>query len=168
MNNVIIGMNKERTMRFYLVDTTKICEELTQINQSSPIGSSILGQVAGITGLISLMQKDAPKVSSIIQGSGESGKIIATSENGKVRALITNPFIGNGDHLINLPKYIGLPGTLIVTKDMGLKEPYVSQVELVSGNIAKDFSYYFTVSEQLPTAILSGAPNSLKNNGTTA
>ena len=71
MNNVLIGINKKKSIRFYFIDSTKICEELTNINKSSQIGSSILGQVAGITGLISKMEKNNPKVYTIITGNGE-------------------------------------------------------------------------------------------------
>ena len=51
---------------------------------------------------------------------------------------------------------VGTDGILYVIKDLGMKDPYVGQVPIHSGEIAEDFTYYFTVSEQTPSAVSLG------------
>lgn len=153
------GLGFDGQVRFLITDSTQLVEQLNQINKTSPVAIAALGRSATITALIGLMSKGSDKLSTTINGDGPVGKIIAVANGkGEVKATITNPHVdiglkGNGK--LDVSKAVG-SGSLQVVKDQGLKEPFVGQTELVSGEIAEDYAYYFAKSEQLPTAISAG------------
>ncbi len=93
-----------------------------------------------------------------MRGAGPLGTLIATATpTGEVRALVGNPrpdiaqVAANGK--LNVGAAVGLPGNLTVTRDLAMGEPYVSVVELQSGEIGEDLAYYFVLSEQVPSAV---------------
>ena len=95
-----------------------------------------------------------------INGGGEAEGITVTAhENAVVKGFIGNPY---GDRPLNekgkldVGGYVGKNGNLIIIKDLGMKDPYVGQVPIFSGEIAEDLAYYYTVSEQTPSAVSLG------------
>ena len=95
-----------------------------------------------------------------INGGGEAEGITVTAhENAVVKGFIGNPY---GDRPLNekgkldVGGYVGKNGNLIIIKDLGMKNPYVGQVPIFSGEIAEDLAYYYTVSEQTPSAVSLG------------
>lgn len=157
--NVIQGLGFNNQVRFFIADTTKLVEELNQINEPSPVVLAALGRSVTITGLMGLMLKGDDKLSTTISGDGPIGKIITVANaKGELKATVANPRVDiplkeNGK--LDVSGAVGI-GTLQVVKDLGLKEPFVGQTELISGEIAEDYAYYFSVSEQVPTAISAG------------
>ena len=101
------------------------------------------------------------KLSISIEGDGSLGKIIVAGVSGGiVRGYVENrsailPVLDNGK--FDIASGIGTNGTISVIKDFGMKEPYVGKSSLVNGTLDADLSYYLTVSEQLPSAVASGA-----------
>ncbi|WP_256460748.1 Hsp33 family molecular chaperone HslO [Allobaculum sp. Allo2] len=93
-----------------------------------------------------------------IQGQGELGSIVVDAQaDGTVRGFVDNPEAGlDGDPNVTAGSLIGLPGTLTVTKDLSMSENWSGTVELQNGEIGQDFAYYFTLSEQTPTAVSVG------------
>ena len=95
----------------------------------------------------------------ILKGDGPLGSIVCTADgNGAVKGCVANPDADlplkkNGK--LDVGGALG-SGTLSVTMDLGLKEPYVGQVPLVTGEIAEDFTYYYAKSQQIPTAVALG------------
>lgn len=152
-----LGFNGE--VRFLITDSRELVEELNQINKTSPVAAAALGRSVTITALMGLMLKGDDKLSTTIAGDGPAGKIIAVANGqGHVKATISNPHVDiplkeNGK--LDVSGAVG-NGYLQVVKDQGLKEPFVGQTELVSGEIAEDYAYYFMKSEQVPTAISAG------------
>ena len=90
-----------------------------------------------------------------LNGGGPAGALIAVADSGgNVKSYVSNPIVEiplNGYGKLDVAGAVGKGGTLSVVKDLGLKEPYIGQVPIVSGEIAEDIANYFAVSEQIPT-----------------
>lgn len=153
------GLGFGGQVRFFITDSKQLVQELNEINQTSPVAIAALGRSVTITSLMGLMLKGDEKLSTTIAGDGPVGKIIAVANGkGEVKATIANPRVDiplkeNGK--LDVSGAVG-NGYLQVVKDQGLKDPFVGQTELVSGEVAEDYAYYFMKSEQIPTAISAG------------
>ncbi len=159
-NKVLNGVAFNKEVRFFIMDSKELVNTLQQKNQSLAVASAALGRSASITAIMGLMLKGDQEVSTIIKGDGELGQIISIANaSGEVRAMVTNPQLvlplkENGK--LDVRGAVGENGSLRVVKNLNLKEPFTSEVELLGGEVAEDFTYYFTVSEQTPTAISAG------------
>lgn len=133
-----------------ILDTTDIVQEAINMHKLSDDAANALGRVLSIASFISASFKGYnAKLSIIIQGGGSGGKIVVAGDaGGRVRGYIENPK-AMGD----VKDIVGNKGYLNIIKDFGLKEPYNGISQLVNGSIDADFAYYFTTSEQLPSAI---------------
>ena len=142
------------------VETTELVEEAREIHQTNPTPTAALGRTLTMAVLMGTMMKnEADKLTIQILGDGPAGQIIAVSnKNGEVKGCIANPraeapLKPNGK--LNVSAIIG-KGQLNVIKDIGLKEPYVGNVPLQTGEIAEDFAYYYAMSEQTASAVALG------------
>jgi molecular chaperone Hsp33 len=106
-------------------------------------------------GIMLKSEKDTMTVQ--INGKGPAGSIVVIADNtGDVRGYITNPnveLMQRKDGKLDVGSAVGVDGVLTVIKDMGMKEPYVGQIPIISGEIGDDISSYFATSEQIPTAV---------------
>ncbi len=146
------------TVRALAVNSTEAVRELARLQGTEPATTAALGRVATGTLLLgSTLKKASHLVTVRVSGGGPVGVLLASANGrGEVRGLVSNPRTGvtqtvNGK--LNVAGVVGTEGRLTVIKDLGLREPYNSTVELVSGEIGKDFAYYFARSEQLPSAV---------------
>ena len=145
-------------VRALAVDSTAAVQELARLQRTGPAASAALGRVATAALLLSAtLKKERHLVTVRVKGDGPLG-VVLTSANGRgeVRGLVGNPrpaIQETVDGKLNVAGAVGGTGRLTVTKDLGLKEPYHSTVELVSGEIGKDMAYYFARSEQQPSAV---------------
>lgn len=151
--------NKE--VRGFFAITTNMVEKARAFHNTTKVATAALGRTLTATSMMGLMMKnEGDKVSVIIKGGGPIGNIITTSDsNGMAKGYVTNPDVEvenypNGK--LNVAGAVGNNGTIKVIKDLGMKEPYNGEYEIVSGEIAQDFTYYFTVSEQTPSAVALG------------
>ena len=142
------------------VETTELVEEARKIHQTNPTPTAALGRTLTMAVLMGTMMKnETDKLTIQILGDGPAGQIIAVSnKNGEVKGCIANPMAEaplkpNGK--LNVSAIIG-KGQLNVIKDIGLKEPYVGNVPLQTGEIAEDFAYYYAMSEQMASAVALG------------
>lgn len=142
------------------VETTGLVEEARKIHQTNPTPTAALGRTLTMAVLMGTMMKnETDKLTIQILGDGPAGQIIAVSnKNGEVKGCIANPMgeaplKPNGK--LNVSAIIG-KGELNVIKDIGLKEPYVGNVPLQTGEIAEDFAYYYAMSEQTASAVALG------------
>ncbi|NLB89889.1 MAG: Hsp33 family molecular chaperone HslO [Clostridiales bacterium] len=146
--------------RALLCSASNLVQEAANIHHSTPVVSVALGRMMmGTLMLSSMMKNPTDSVTVNIKGDGPIGTMVAVSSPGKVKAMVSHPEI----HLPplaggNLPVgvAVGKNGQMSVIKDLGLKEPYIGQVNLVSGEIAEDFTMYFTASEQQPSLLSLG------------
>lgn len=161
MNRVIISTDQELNFRAYTVYAPDMVEKMRVLHNTTPVASAALGRVIICTALMGLMLKGQDnKLTTIIKGKGLAGEIVATSKsNGRVKGYIENPRVEvplreNGKLDVGLA--VGRAGQMTVIKDLGLKEPFVSQIDLISGEIAEDFTAYFAYSEQQPSSVMLG------------
>ena len=135
-------------------------QEALNIHNTTPLATAALGRVLTGAGMMGLMLKnERDKLTLIFKGDGPARQILATADGkGNVKGYIADPGVDlplkeNGK--LDVGGAIGR-GELTVVKDLGLKEPYVGTVSLVSGEIAEDLTSYYYISEQQNTAISLG------------
>lgn len=144
-------------IRVYVVDATAMVNEARSLHDSWNTATAALGRtMLGATLLGATLKNKQDKLTVRIQGDGPIGHIIADSNMyGEVKAYVQHPHVAlelNEKGKIDVRGGVGTEGELIVSKDQGLKTPFVGQVPLISGEIAEDFTYYMAVSEQTPSA----------------
>ncbi len=153
---LIRAITGDRQIRAIAVKTTGLVEEARMIQQTSPLASAALGRTLTGALMVASLLKSGKEISLLFQGDGPLEKIVAEADlNGSVRGYVKNPRANlpmDQEGKLAVSRGIGR-GTLIVRKDLGLKEPYEGQVPLVSGEIGEDLTYYFTKSEQTPSSV---------------
>lgn len=160
MNKVLTAIDKSGSFRVYLTISTQLVQEALNIHNTTPVATAALGRVLTSAGMMGLMLKnERDKLTLIFKGDGPARQILATADGkGNVKGYIADPGVDlplkeNGK--LDVGGAIGR-GELTVVKDLGLKEPYVGTVSLVSGEIAEDLTSYYYISEQQNTAISLG------------
>lgn len=145
-------------VRALAVNSTTAVDELSRLQATGPAATAALGRVAtGALLLGATLKKESHLVTIQVRGGGPVGTVLVSANGrGEVRGLVGNPRPDIPETLngkLNVAGAVGTTGRLTVIKDLGLREPYNSTVELVSGEIGKDFAHYFARSEQLPSAV---------------
>ena len=160
MNKVLTAIDKSGSFRVYLTISTQLVQEALNIHNTTPVATAALGRVLTGAGMMGLMLKnERDKLTLIFKGDGPARQILATADGkGNVKGYIADPGVDlplkeNGK--LDVGGAIGR-GELTVVKDLGLKEPYVGTVSLVSGEIAEDLTSYYYISEPQNTAISLG------------
>ncbi len=145
--------------RVFACTATNLVEEGRRRHNTWPVATAALGRTMIGTLLLGANLKGDDLITVRVLGDGELGAIVATADaKGNVRGYVQNPQV----HLPSVkPGKLAVgaavgAGTLSVSKDLGLKEPFTGTVELVSGEIAEDLAYYLTNSEQTPSAVSLG------------
>jgi Disulfide bond chaperones of the HSP33 family len=158
---LITGMSVNREVRIYVAQTTEMVENARTTHDLSPISATALGRTITAASMMGMMSKiDKEKVTLQIKGSNEIKLMVAVADShGNVKAYMNNPQAVNiFDEYgkLDVGTAIGKDGKIIVIRDIGMKEPFLGQCNLVSGEIAEDLAQYFAQSEQQPTAVSLG------------
>lgn len=155
---VVRGASTDESIRFFCCITTKMVEEARKIHNCSPVSLAALGRMLTAGSMMGIMLKsDKDTMTLQINGKGPAGSIVVVTDNtGNTRGYIANPDVElmhkeNGK--LDVGSAVGVDGVLTVIRDLGMKEPYVGQIPIVTGEIGDDISSYFAVSEQIPTAV---------------
>ncbi|MFI3251946.1 MAG: Hsp33 family molecular chaperone HslO [bacterium] len=160
MDKILIATMYDDTVRMYVADTTNTVKRAHELHQTMQTSIAALGRTLTATSMMGAMLKDDQTIAVQIQGDGPIGKIVAESDaSGNVVGYCGNPGIYlkyNKTGKLNVRDAVGTTGTLSVTTDLKLKEPFTSSVELIDGEIAMDFTYYFTQSMQTPSSVSLG------------
>ncbi|CAM4296716.1 Hsp33 family molecular chaperone HslO [Lacicoccus alkaliphilus] len=150
-----LGLNDE--IRILAVDTTETINEAVSRHGAYPTAAAALGRAMTAAVLMGSMLKNEEKVTATIEGGGPIGAIVVDSNaDGTVRGYLGNPHVHfdlNSSGKLDVKRAVGTEGALRVVKDIGLKEHFTGSTEIVSGEIAEDFSYYFYASEQVPSIV---------------
>ena len=149
------------TLTVMAVDSTDIINRMEQIHQTSAVTSAALGRLLTAASMMGAVLKGKDhSITLRINGDGPAGSVIAVSDSsGNVRGYVANPIVEiplNDKGKLDVAGAIGKNGSLTVMKDLGMKEPYIGQVPIVSGEIAEDITSYFATSEQTPTVCALG------------
>lgn len=147
----------EGQVRAYGIRTTDTVGEAQKRHMTWPTASAALGRAMTASVMMGAMLKGENKLTVKIDGGGPIGVILVDSNaKGQVRGYVTNPqthFDLNQHGKLDVARAVGTNGTLSVVKDLGLRDHFSGQTELVSGELGEDFTYYLVSSEQVPSAV---------------
>ena len=158
MDKLVKAVAMDGGIRIIGAITTDLVNKGVKVHNCSATAAAALGRMITAGALMGTMLKsDKDTLTLKIQGGGEARGVVVTSyADGHVKGYIGNPYVdlpANDKGKLDVGGAIGKNGMLTVIKDMGLKEPYVGQTPIYSGEIGDDLAYYFTVSEQTPSAV---------------
>ena len=161
MSKSVRMINREGTLTVIAVDTTEAVAEMENIHKTSAVNSAALGRLLSAASMMGAVLKGKDdSITLRLNGNGPAGTLIAVSDSeGNVRGYIQNPVVEiplNSKGKLDVKGTVGTDGNLTVMKDLGLKEPYIGQIPIVSGEIAEDITAYFAQSEQIPTVCALG------------
>ena len=157
MDEIVRMITGDGSVKAIAITGKDLVERARQIHKLAPLATAALGRsLMGCSMIGATLKEEKGSVTLRIKGGGPLGSIIAVSDSqGNVRGYLQNgqvelPLKGPGK--LDVGAGVGTDGFLTLIKDIGLKEPYVGSVPLVSGEIAEDLTAYFATSEQIPTA----------------
>lgn len=156
MAKIVRTISMDASVTATAIDATDIVAEIERIHQPSAVVTAALGRLSIAASLIGIgLKNDTDSVTLRLNGNGPAGALIAVGDSrGNVKSYVSNPIVEiplNSYGKLDVAGAVGKDGTLSVVKDLGLKEPYVGQIPIVSGEIAEDIASYFALSEQIPT-----------------
>ena len=154
---IVRAMAANHQIRAFAATTKDLTEHARSIHNTSPVATAALGRLLTAGAMMGASLKGEKDLLTLqIKGDGPLGGLTVTADSSSnVKGYVNNPTF------INPPNFMGKfdvggaigYGTLRVIKDMGLKEPYAGETDLITGEIAEDLTYYFAKSEQIPTAV---------------
>lgn len=161
MDEIIRMMTGDGMVKAVAVTGKDMVERARQIHKTLPVATAALGRTLMAASMMGDMLKEKDgSVTLQIKGGGPLGAITAVSDSrGNPRGYLQNGQVDiprKYQGKLDVGTAVGSSGSLTVMKDMGLKEPYIGSVQLVSGEIAEDITAYFVESEQVPTACALG------------
>lgn len=144
-------------VRAYAISSTGLVSEAQRRHDTWPTASAALGRALTATTMMGATLKGKDKITVKIEGGGPLGVIIIDANaEGEARGYVTNPHVHfelNEKGKLDVARAVGTTGFLSVVKDLGLREMFTGQVPLVSGELGEDFTYYYVVSEQIPSSV---------------
>lgn len=144
-------------VRAYATKTTETVSEAQRRHYTWPTASAALGRSMTASVMMGAMMKGEEKLTIRINGGGPIGNILVDANaKGEVRGYVSKPqthFDLNEIGKLDVRRAVGTDGLLTVSKDIGLMQPFVGQVPIVSGEIGEDFTHYIVTSEQVPSSV---------------
>lgn len=161
MDKLVRATANNGDIRIIAAITTEMVEKASKIHNCSPTASAALGRMLTAGSLMGAMLKsENDSLTLQIDGGGDAkGITVTTHSDGNIKGYIGNPNVDlplNAKGKLDVGGAIGKNGYLKIIRDMGLKDPYVGQTPICTGEIGDDLAYYFTVSEQTPSAVAVG------------
>ncbi|MBY8914720.1 Hsp33 family molecular chaperone HslO [Bacillus sp. YC2] len=157
MDYLIKAIAFDGKVRAYAARTTDMVNEAQRRHDTWPTASAALGRTMTASLMLGAMLKGEDKLTVKVEGGGPIGAIVADANaKGEVRAYVSNPHVHfdlNEQGKLDVRRAVGTDGTLSVVKDLGLREFFTGQVEIVSGELGDDFTYYLVSSEQVPSSV---------------
>ena len=160
-DQIVRAITSDGLVKASAITGTELVERARQIHRLLPVATAALGRaLMGASMMGDQLKEERGTVTLRIKGGGPLGTITAVSDHlGNVRGYVQNgmvDFTEKAPGKLDVGAAVGSQGTLTLIRDMGLREPYVGTVELLSGEIAEDLAAYFVESEQIPTACALG------------
>jgi len=155
-------MDRLGRVRLYVARTSNLVEEARRVHETSPTATAALGRVLTAGSIMgSMMKNEKDSLTLKVSGDGPVGTLLVVANNlGNVKGTIDFPQADVptrvSDGKLDVGRLVGTNGTITSIMDLGLKEPYIGQSQLVTGEIAEDLVNFYAVSEQKPTAISLG------------
>ena len=161
MGNLVRCISVDGTHTAMEVNSTDIVEKAQQIHETSAVCSAALGRLLTAASLMgSTLKGKDHTVTLRLRGDGPAGTVMAVSDSeGNVRGYVQQSVVEiplNKKGKLDVAGAVGTNGFLTVMKDLGMKEPYVGQSPIITGEIAEDITAYYSTSEQTPTVCALG------------
>lgn len=161
MGKIVRYITRDGSTFVIACDSTDMVAEMERIHKPSATVTAALGRLITASSMMGDMLKgENDSVTVRINGGGPAGDLIAVSDyRGNARAYVQNPVVEiplNAYGKLDVGGAVGTNGQLYVIKDIGMKEPYIGQTPIVSGEIAEDITNYFASSEQTPSVCSLG------------
>lgn len=145
------------SIRAFAANTRNLVQHAREIHHTSPVASAALGRMLTAAAMMGASLKGEKDLVTLqIRSLGPlKGIVVSGDAHCRVKGYVFNP---NVDIPCKYPGKLDVSGAIgegymSVIKDIGLKEPYAGRIQLVSGEIAEDLTYYFAQSEQVPSAV---------------
>jgi len=160
-DKLTVAVSEDGLIRVYALNATNLVAKAQKIHTTSPVASVLLGRLlVGASLMSSTLKNESDTVTLQLKGNGPAKSVVAVSDaRGNPRGYIGNPDLypkPSSDGRMTVGAMVGTEGYLQVIKDLGLKEPYIGNVPLVSGEVGDEILRYFADSEQIPTACALG------------
>ena len=161
MDRIIRATAGDGMIKMAVISARDMVERAREIHALSPTASAALGRTLCAASMLGeMMKEDKASLTIRINGGGPIGSIVAVSDSeGYVRGYVTNPACDlplRADGKLDVGGAVGRDGMFTVSRDIGLREPYIGSTELVSGEIAEDLTRYLLESEQVASACALG------------
>lgn len=156
-DKLIKGISEDKYIRFYAVDSVATVQKALDIHKLSAANSILTGKLILSGLMMSFDLKNKNDLLSIkLDCSGPTKGIITTVKNtGEIKCYINNPSAEFSKDTKSFKDFLQ-DGTISVIKDLGLKEPYIGSVEIITGEIGDEMTHYYLKSEQIHTAVSVG------------
>ena len=161
MDKIIRATAADGAIKMAVITGRDTVQRAREIHDLSPTAAAALGRTLCAASLLGeSMKEEKASLTIRVNGGGPIGSVVAVSDHeGFVRGYVDNPHVHlplRADGKLNVGGAVGRDGTLTVSRDIGLKEPYIGSTALVSGEIAEDLTAYLLSSEQVPSACALG------------
>ena len=152
MGTIYRAVGGDEFIKISVIEGRDIVESARQVHRLSPTASAALGRTLCAASMMGdMMKEDKAAVTVRIEGGGPIGCVVAVSDSlGNVRGYVDHPNCDlplRADGKLDVGGAVGKNGLLVVSKDIGLKEPYIGSTQLVTGEIGDDFTRYYAESE---------------------
>lgn len=157
MDRIIRAIAGDGFIKMAVIDARNTVQRAREIHNCTPTTAAALGRTLCAASLLgNALKSEKASLTVRIQGGGPAGILLAVSDcEGNVRGYIDDPTVDlplREDGKLDVGGAVGREGMLTVIRDVGMREPYVGSTELVTGEIAEDFTAYLLESEQVPSA----------------
>ncbi len=161
MSELVRMISVDGTLTVIAIDSTDMINRMEQIHKTSAVTSAALGRLITAASMMGAVLKGKDNSITLrMNGGGPAGSVIAVADSeGNARGYVACPIVEiplNDKGKLDVAGAIGKEGMLTVMKDLGMKEPYIGQVPIVSGEVAEDITSYFATSEQTPSVCALG------------
>lgn len=145
------------SIRAFAATTKEMVQHARELHHTSPVASAALGRLMTAAAMMGSMLKGEKDILTLqVRGEGPlQGMVVTSDSKAQVKGYVFNPGVEVPDLYpgkLNVSGAIG-NGYMSIIKDIGMREPYAGRIELVTGEIAEDLTYYFAQSEQTPSAV---------------
>lgn len=156
-DEIVIAEALNGEVRIHAACSTALVEKARNYHHCMPTSAAALGRTMTVTAIMaSDLKNENEKITAVFNGHGPAGTVLAQADGaGHVKGFIGDPnlYLVRDDGHLAVGQAIGTDGTLTVSRDMGLKEPFTGVSKIQSGEVGDDFAYYFAISEQTPSVV---------------
>lgn len=161
MAKLVRAISENGGMVLSILDSTNIVREMERIHHPSAVVSAALGRLlTGSLLMAATLKNEKDSITVRVKGGGPAGILLVVADGkGNVKGYAENPLVelpARADGKLDVGGAVGNDGLLTVIRDSGVKEPYIGQIPLISGEIAEDLTSYYATSEQIPTVCALG------------